>query len=219
MDPRPITRRPELTRRGGTVATPYGTRSAAQGYNPSTGTAARGVSGTGAERLGRSGPGIQRKNRNLCCHGAGRERVRELPEARWSRRTATPRTASIRRPRREQRGRCRPPMEVRGAAAVGANGNTAAAGQTANGNKYAASNGNVYKNTGSGWQQTQGTPHQGSASGASGANSAAARGYGGQEHSSGSAFGGGESGWQSRAESSRGAQSRGGGGGGGGRRR
>ena len=30
--------------------------------------------------------------------------------------------------------------------------------QTANGNKYAAQNGNVYKNTGSGWQQTQ-TPH------------------------------------------------------------
>ena len=44
-----------------------------------------------------------------------------------------------------------------GAAASGANGNSAAVGQTANGNKYATANGNVYKNTGSGWKQTQGT--------------------------------------------------------------
>jgi hypothetical protein len=34
-----------------------------------------------------------------------------------------------------------------GVAAAGSNGNTAAAGQIANGNKYAAANGNVYKNT------------------------------------------------------------------------
>ena len=102
----------------------------------------------------------------------------------------------------------------RGAAATGANGNSAAAGQTANGNRYAAGqtangnkyatqNGNVYKDTGSGWQQTQ---PQKSTSSYSGANSAAARGYGGQERSSGSsAFGGGGSGWQSREDSARGS--------------
>jgi hypothetical protein len=46
-----------------------------------------------------------------------------------------------------------------------------------NGNKYAAANGNVYKNIGSGWSQTHGT---------------ASRGYGAQEHAGSSAFGGGE---------------------------
>ena len=46
----------------------------------------------------------------------------------------------------------------KGAAASGTYGNSGAVGQTANGNKYAAANGNVYKNTGSGWNQTQGTP-------------------------------------------------------------
>jgi hypothetical protein len=84
----------------------------------------------------------------------------------------------------------------KGVAASGACGNNAAAGQTANGNKYATANGNVYKNTGSGWNQTQGTSHNSSSY--SGSNSASARGYGGQEKSSGtSAFGGGGSGWQS----------------------
>jgi hypothetical protein len=96
-------------------------------------------------------------------------------------------------------------------------GNSGAAAQTANGTKHAAANGNVYKNTGSGWNQTQGTSHN--TSSYSGANSAAARGYGGQEKSSGaSAFGGGGAGWQSRQESARGSASRGGGGGWGGRR-
>jgi hypothetical protein len=102
-----------------------------------------------------------------------------------------------------------------GGKAYGASGahNSAAAGQTASGNKYAAANGNVYKNTGSGWNQTQGTPK--STSSYSGTNSAAARGYGGQEKSSGaSAFSGGGSGggWQSRQASARGSASRGGGG-------
>ena len=35
--------------------------------------------------------------------------------------------------------------------ASGKYGNSAAVGQTANGDKYAAANGNTYKNTGSGW--------------------------------------------------------------------
>jgi len=104
------------------------------------------------------------------------------------------------------------------AAASGAYGNAAVA-ETANGNKYAESNGNVYKNTGSGWQQTQGTPKSGSSYSGAESNSAASRGWGGQGRSGGSsssAFGG--SGWQSRAESARGSYSRGGGGGWGGGR-
>lgn len=91
---------------------------------------------------------------------------------------------------------------ARGASGAGPNGAAAAgraynprtgnyaggvAAEGANGNRYAASsNGNVYKNTGSGWQQTQ-------------------RGS--------SAFGGGGDGWQARQASARGSVSRGGGGG------
>jgi hypothetical protein len=96
----------------------------------------------------------------------------------------------------------------RATASSGVNGNYAA-GQAANGDKYAAANGNVYKNSGSGWQQTQGTPHNQTYSAQP--TSAESRGYSGQERTTSSAMGG-SSGWQSRAESSRGAASRGGGG-------
>ncbi len=42
--------------------------------------------------------------------------------------------------------------------ATGKNGNSAAVGQTANGDKYAAANGKTYSNTGSGWDQKSGSP-------------------------------------------------------------
>ena len=47
-----------------------------------------------------------------------------------------------------------------GGKAYGASGanNSAAFGQTANGNKYATANGNTYKNTGSGWKAQAQTP-------------------------------------------------------------
>jgi len=91
----------------------------------------------------------------------------------------------------------------KGVAVTGANGNAAAV-EARDGNKYAAANGNVYKNTGGGWQETQGSPK--STSNYSG-NNAAARGYGEQESNSRStAFSGG--GWQSRQASARGSRSR-----------
>ena len=40
--------------------------------------------------------------------------------------------------------------------ATGKNGNSAAVGETANGDKYAAANGKTYSNTGSGWDQKSG---------------------------------------------------------------
>jgi hypothetical protein len=94
-------------------------------------------------------------------------------------------------------------------AASGKYGNSAAVAQTANGNKYASANGNTYSNTGNGWSgNSNNTQHNYSQQ------SSAARGWGGQDRSTGSsAFGGGGGGWQSRAESSRGAASMGGGGG------
>ena len=65
-----------------------------------------------------------------------------------------------------------------GGKAIGASGqyNSAAVAETANGNKCcraAKGPGNAYKNTGSGWQNTNGS-----------SNSAASKGYGGQEKSS-----------------------------------
>ena len=96
--------------------------------------------------------------------------------------------------------------------ATGADGRGGAYGELANGNKYATTaNGSEYKNTGSGWEKNNnGTWNSVQKPSSS---SAESRGWGDQARSSGSgAFGGSSSGWQSRAESSRGSFSRGGGG-------
>ncbi len=188
--------------RGGTVATPYGTRSAAQGYNPTTGTAARGVSGTGPNGTAAAGQAYNARTGTYAATAQGANAYGSAGSSVVSRDGNTAYTQH-QTTANGTTGSVQTSAGGRGAAAVGANGNSVAAGQTANGNKYAASNGNVYKNTGSGWNQTQGTPHQ----------SSAARGYGGQERSGESAFGGGGGGWQSRQESARGFESRGGGGG------
>jgi hypothetical protein len=200
--------------RGGTVSTPYGTASAGQAYNPSTGTYARGASASNA--YGSTAAG-QAYNPNTGAYAATHQTSNAYGNYGSSVVSKNGNTAYTQHQTTAQGsvGTVQTSAGGRGAAATGAygnsgavgqtaNGNRYAAGQTANGNQYAASNGNVYKNTGSGWQQTQGT---------------SARGYGAQEKSSGSsAFGGGGSGWQSRQESARGATSRGGGGGWGGRR-
>jgi hypothetical protein len=177
--------------RGAAVATPYGTQRAGQAYNPNTGAYA--ATHQASNAYGSYGSSVVSKNGNTAY-------------------TQHQTTAN---------GTVASAQTSAGGSAVAASGrygNSGAVGQTANGNKYAAANGNVYKNTGSGWNQTQGTPR--STSSYSGANSAAARGYGGQERSSQtSAFGGGGGGgWQSRQASARGSASRGGGGGWGGRR-
>jgi hypothetical protein len=195
---------------------PYGSAHASAGYNPSTGTYARGASTTTA--YGSKGV-AQAYNPNTGAYGAthqvsnaygsyGSSVVSKNGNTAYTQHQTTA-AGSV--------GTVQTSAGGKGVAASGAYGNSGAVGQTANGNKYATANGNVYKNTGSGWNQTQGTPHN--TSSYSGANSAAARGYGGQERSTGtSAYGGGGGGWQSRQESARGSASRGGGGGWGGRR-
>src|SRR5713226_8154079 len=86
----------------------------------------------------------------------------------------------------------------------------AAVGQTANGNKYAAANGNTYSNTGSCWKgSSSNTPkyNTSSYSGQSAPKSSSSySGWGQQEKSSGSssAFNSGGGGWQSREASARG---------------
>jgi hypothetical protein len=174
--------------RGASTVTPYGTQKVGQAYNPNTGAYA--ATHQASNAYGSYGSSVVSKNGNTA----------------YTQHQTTA-AGSV--------GSVQTSAGGKGVAASGAYGNSAAAGQTANGNKYATANGNVYKNTGSGWNQTQGTPK--STSSYSGANSAAARGYGGQEKSSGaSAFGGGGGGggWQSRQASARGSASRGGGGGG-----
>jgi hypothetical protein len=194
---------------------PNGVARAGTAYNSSTGTYARGASTTTA--YGKQGV-AQAYNPNTGAYGATHQASNAYGSYGSSVVSKNGQTAYTQHQTTAQgsAGTVQTSAGGKGVAASGAYGN-AAAGETANGNKYAAANGNVYKNTGSGWNQTQGTSHN--YSGASATNSAASRGYGGQERSSGSsAFGGGDGGWQSREASARGAESRGGGGGWRGRR-
>jgi hypothetical protein len=156
--------------RGAAVATPYGTSRAGEAYNPNTGAYA--ATHQTSNAYGNYGSSIVSKNGNTAYTQHSTTAAGTVATAQTS-------------------------DGGRAAAATGRYGNSGAAAQTANGNKYAAANGNVYKNTGSGWSQTQGT---------------ASRGYGAQEHTGSSGFGGGGSGWQARQASARGAASRGGGG-------
>jgi hypothetical protein len=165
--------------RGGSVSTPYGSAAAGQAYNPRTGASAATYQSSNA--AGNYGSSVVNKNGQTA----------------YTQHQTTA-NGSV--------GTMQSSTGARGVAGSNANGSFAA-GQAANGNKYASSsNGNVYQNTGNGWKQTQGTPHQ---SYSAQPTSAESRGWGGQERTGSSAMGG--NGWQSRAESSRGAASRGGG--------
>ena len=214
--------------RGASASNAYGSAAAGQAYNPYTGASARGASASGPNGSAAAG---QAYNPNTGAYAATHQTSNAYGNYGSSVASKNGNTAVTPHQTTSQGsvGTVQTSNGGRGAAATGANGNSAVAGQTANGNRYAAGesangnkyatqNGNVYKDSGSGWQQTQ---PQKSTSSYSGANSAEARGYGGQEKTSGSsAFGGGGgSGWQSREASARGAESRGGGGGWGGRRR
>ena len=111
--------------RGGTVSTPYGTRSAAQAYNPYTGTYAQTRQGSSPTAQWGSSY-VSRGNQSATT-------------GHYSTANGTIAGAST----------------SAGGKAVGANtawGNSAA-GKTASGNMYAEHDGNVYKNTGNGWQK------------------------------------------------------------------
>jgi|KBSSwiStaDraftv2_1062776.scaffolds.fasta_scaffold10049_11 hypothetical protein len=111
--------------RGGTVSTPYGTRSAAQAYNPYTGTYAQTRQGSSPTAQWGSSY-VSRGNQSATT-------------GHYSTANGTVAGAST----------------SAGGKAVGANtawGNSAA-GKTASGNMYAEHDGNVYKNTGNGWDK------------------------------------------------------------------
>ena len=211
---------------------PYGSAHASAGYNPSTGTYARGASTStayGSQAVG------QAYNPNTGAYAATHQTSNAYGSSGSSVYSKNGNTAYTQHATNANGTVASGQTSAGGsaAAASGKYGNSGGVAQTANGNKYATANGNVYKNTGSGWNQTQGAPKSTSSysssapkstssySGSSASSSAAAKGYGGQEKSGGSSAwggGGGGGGWQSRQESARGSESRGGGGGWGGRR-
>jgi hypothetical protein len=156
--------------RGATVSNGYGTQSVAQAYNPRTGTYAATQQGSNAS--GSWGSSTVSKNGNTA----------------YSQHQTTSQgtTGSI--------------QTSNGGKAVGASGkyNSAAVGQTASGNKYATANGNVYSNTGSGWNQKSASSNN------------TAKGWGQPDTGSrSSAFSSGGGGWQSARASARGAASMG----------
>jgi Protein of unknown function (DUF3300) len=171
--------------RGGSVSTPYGTTKAGQAYNPNTGAYAQTHQTSNA--YGSYGNSEYSKNGNTAYS--------------QHQTTANGSTGSV---TTSDGGKAY--------GATGANGKGGAYGESANGNKYATTaNGSEYKNTGSGWQKNDNGTWNSVQKPSS--NSAESKGWGDQAKSGGSgAFGGGSSGWQSRAESSRGSFSRGGGG-------
>ena len=235
----------------GSTATAYGPNGvahASNGYNPSTGTYARGASTTtayGSQAVG------QAYNPSTGAYGATHQASNASGNYGSSVVSKDGQTAYTQHQTTSQGsvGTVQTSGGGKGVAASGANG-SAAAGQTANGNKYAAANGNAYSNTGNGWQQTQGTsksstsysgnnstaPKQSSSSYSGSSNYSAPKESAPSESSRSSSYGGGGEGsaagkgsssafssgggdgWQSRGASSRGSASRGGGGGWGGRR-
>jgi hypothetical protein len=151
--------------RGGTVSNGYGSASAGQAYNPHTGASAATVQGSNA--YGSYGASTASKD------GTTVDSQHQT--------NANGTTGQM--------------HSSNGASAYGATGkygNSAAYGETANGNKYASADGKTYSNTGSGWDQKSGS----------------SSGWGGQEKSGGSsAWGSGGGGWSSRASSARGSAS------------
>jgi uncharacterized protein DUF3300 len=162
--------------RGGAVSNGYGSASAGQAYNPRTGASASTVQGSNA--YGSYGASTASKNGTT---------VNSQHQTNANGTTAQAHSST-------------------GASAYGAtgkNGNSAAVGKTANGDKYAAANGKTYSNTGGGWDQKGGSP--------SSYNRSSSSGWGGQEKSGGSsAMSSGGGGWSSRASSARGSASYGG---------
>src|SRR5271170_4041543 len=136
---------------------PYGSAHASTGYNPSTGTYARGASTStayGSQAVG------QAYNPNTGAYAATHQTSNAYGSSGSSVYSKNGNTAYTQH-QTTSNGTVASGQTSAGGSAVAASGkygNSGAAGQTANGNKYATANGNVYKNTGSGWNQTQGAP-------------------------------------------------------------
>ncbi len=140
--------------RGTSVSTPYGTRSAGQAYNPYTGAAAATRQGSGA--YGQAGTSVYNNGRGTTTQTAHATNN-------YGQTVAGARNSN-------------------GAAAIGGTGPNGSGGvaKAANGDMYAAKDGNVYKNTGDGWAPASNTK-SGSASQYSAQTSAAKSQYSGKQ--------------------------------------
>jgi hypothetical protein len=189
-----------------------GSAHASNGYNPSTGTYARG--GTVSNGYGSASAG-QAYNPKTGAYGSTVQTSNGYGSAGASTASKNGTTVDSQH-QTNANGTTGQMHSSTGASAYGAtgkNGNSAAVGQTANGDKYAAANGKTYSNTGSGWDQKSGSPSTSSY------NKSSSNGWGGQEKSGGSsAMSSGGGGWQSKSASARGSSSMGRSGGWGGRR-
>ena len=114
--------------RGGTVSTAYGTRSAASGYNPSTGVGA--ATRQGSSPYGQWGSSVVSNGNRTVQTGHASNSEGTVAGAR----------------------------STTGAAAIGGSGAYGSGGvaRSSSGDLYAAKDGNVYKNTGNGWQNAAG---------------------------------------------------------------
>ena len=108
------------------VSTPYGTQKAGTAYNPYTGASA-------ATHQGSNG-----------YSSWGSSEVSKNGESAYSQHYTTAQGTT---------GSVQTSNGGKAVGASGANGNSASAGKAANGNMYASADGNVYKNTGSGWEK------------------------------------------------------------------
>ena len=189
-----------------------GSAHASNGYNPSTGTYARG--GTVSNGYGSASAG-QAYNPKTGAYGSTVQTSNAYGSAGASTASKNGTTVDSQH-QTNANGTTGQMHSSTGASAYGAtgkNGNSAAVGESANGDKYAAANGKTYSNTGSGWDQKSGS------SSTSSYNKSSSSGWGGQEKSgSSSAMSSGGGGWQSRSASARGSSSMGRSGGWGGRR-
>jgi hypothetical protein len=171
----------------------YGSAHASAGYNPSTGTYARGASTSTA--YGTQKVGQAYYNPYTGAYGATHQGSNAYSN--WGSSTASKNGQTVDTQHYS-----------------GANG-TVGTAESSNGNKYATANGNAYKNTGSGWQKAgsnSDAAHGWGSSSGSDYHSSGSSAFGGWGSHSG-----GDSGWGSRSSSAQGWGSRGGGGGWGGR--
>ncbi|MBK9105366.1 MAG: hypothetical protein IPL92_12560 [Saprospiraceae bacterium] len=121
--------------RSATAYSPYGTATVAQGYNPYTGTYARGASVSTPY-----GSRSSAQAYNPYTGTAASTHQGSSPYAQWG-------TSTVSRNGQQA-----------SAAHVTTNQGTAAGVKTASGDKYATANGNVYKNTGNGWEDASRPP-------------------------------------------------------------
>ncbi len=136
--------------RGATAYGPYGSASVAQAYNPYTGTYARGASATTAY-----GTNTVAQAYNPRTGTYAQTQQHSSPYGQWGTSTVSKGNQAVQTGHvTTSQGTVAAAQSTSGAKAVGANTAYGSGGalKTSSGDMYAAKDGNVYKNTGSGWQ-------------------------------------------------------------------